>query len=149
MVRNQIQFEHIATILVVAIILIVGYSSEDTPTNTTSSKGKQEFCDSDSQITHRKDNKDSVQTINSEKFVHNSASGLDVSINPWYDKGYGQGWEDGYEDGIENLRDDSYDDDCNYRGKKRKQYQLGYAEGYEAGFDDGFSDSDLGEEEEE
>ena len=94
-------------------------------------------------------NLDSLKAHSISNTQHNSYSGIDVSVNPYYDEGYEQGLEDGYNDGIENLRGDSYDDSCRYKGKKRKEYELGYEEGYEAGFDDGFSDSDYDSEEAE
>ena len=94
-------------------------------------------------------NLDSLKANSISDTQHNCYSGIDLSVNPYYDEGYEQGQEDGYNDGIENLRGDSYDDSCRYRGKKRKEYELGYEEGYETGFDDGFSDSDYDSEDEE
>ena len=94
-------------------------------------------------------NRDSLNSNSISDTRHNCYSGIDFSVNPYYDAGYEQGQEDGYNDGIENLRGDSYDDSCRYKGKKRKEYELGYEEGYETGFDDGFADSDFGSEEEE
>ena len=94
-------------------------------------------------------NLDSLKSNSISNTQHKGFSGIDVSVNPYYDEGYEQGQEDGYNDGIENLRGDSYDDSCRYKGKKRKEYELGYEEGYETGFDDGFADSDYDSEEEE
>lgn len=93
-------------------------------------------------------NLDSLNSNSISDTHHYSCSGIDLSVNPYYDAGYEQGQEDGYNDGVENLRGDSYDDSCRYKGKKRKEYELGYEEGYETGFDDGFADSDFGSEEE-
>lgn len=92
---------------------------------------------------------DSLRSYSISNTRHNNSSGIDVSVNPYYDEGYEQGQEDGYNDGIENLRGDSYDDACRYKGKARSEYELGYEEGYDTGFDDGFSDSDYDSEEEE
>lgn len=94
-------------------------------------------------------NRDSLNSNSISDTHHNSYSGINLSVNPYYDAGYEQGQEDGYDDGVQNLRGDSYDDACLYKGKARKEYELGYEEGYETGFDDGFSDSDYNSEEEE
>ena len=94
-------------------------------------------------------NLDSLKANSISNTQHNGCSGINLSVNPYYDAGYEQGHEDGYNDGVENLRGDSYDDACRYKGKKRKEYELGYEEGYEAGFDDGFAYSDYDSEDEE
>lgn len=92
---------------------------------------------------------DSLRVDSISRTHHSNHSGLDISVNPYYDEGFEQGQEDGYNDGIENLRGDSYDDACYYKGKALREYELGYEEGYETGFDDGFADSDYDSEDEE
>lgn len=94
-------------------------------------------------------NVDSLRHLPTFTKSNNEKSGVDISVNPYYDEGYDNGMEDGYNDGRENVRGDSYDDSSNYRGSKRNEYELGYEEGYEAGFDDGFADSSYDSEEEE
>lgn len=136
----------------VAVIFLLGCSSKEK--NTTSDSSAHSVEESGyGQVPQSTEvpmvNSDSLNSSFISNTHHNNCSGIDLSVNPYYDAGYEQGQEDGYNDGIENLRGDSYDDSCRYKGKKRKEYELGYEEGYEAGFDDGFANSDFDSEEEE
>lgn len=147
MVKNK-KHNALGTLLIGMMLVTSGCTSKDSSRSTGVSSETENILDSTSAIVLKNDSsKDFLSSSNVS--AHGSHSGIDVSVNPYYDKGYEQGHEDGYNDGLDNLRGDSYDDDCSYRGKKRKEYELGYEEGYDAGFDDGFSDSDFGSEEEE
>ena len=87
-------------------------------------------------------NTDSLWVISISNTSHKVTSGIDVSVNPYYDAGYEQGQEDGDNDGLENLRGESNDDACRCRGRKRKDYELGYEEGFDNGFVDNGYDSE-------
>ncbi len=137
----------------VASMLFLGCSSNSTPSNQTAEDTANIYESSEEQnsqpFPNVNVNLDSLRANSISDIQNNSRSGIDVSVNPYYDAGYEQGQEDGYDDGIENLRGDSYDDSSRYKGKARREYELGYEEGYEAGFDDGFADSDYDSEDEE
>lgn len=134
------------------IVFLFGCSSKEknTQRNSTARTVEYKMYEQESQsIQGPSVNLDSLKSHSVRDTQHNGNSGIDLSVNPYYDEGYDQGQEDGYNDGVENLRGDSYDDSCRYKGEKRKEYEQGYEEGYEAGFDDGFVDSDYDSEDEE
>lgn len=136
----------------VALALLLGCSTKEknTPRGSSSQRVEENIYGQETQVILEVPiNLDSLKANSISNTQHSCYSGIDVSVNPYYDEGFDQGQEDGYNDGIENLRGDSYDDACRYKGKKRKEYELGYEEGYEAGFDDGFADSDCNSEDEE
>lgn len=132
----------------VVLALLVGCSSKEKNAPMKFSNSSFESNNSQSAIERNKI-LDSLRYNTISNTQHNNYSGVDISVNPYYDAGYEQGHEDGYNDGLEKIRGDSFDDSCRYKGKKRKEYELGYEEGYEAGFDDGFGDSDFDSEDEE
>lgn len=136
----------------VGVILFVACSSKNTPGNKvvedTACVYGEENITSES-VQQPTISLDSLRVNSISNTQHSNHSGLDISVNPYYDEGFEQGQEDGYNDGIENLRGDSYDDSNRYKGKKRKEYELGYEEGYDTGFDDVFADSDYDSEDEE
>lgn len=133
--------------------LTIGCSSKSPSDSSATDASWQKEQENDAPALRTMDSKrldmDSLRSLSVSSQDHKRKSGVDISVNPYYDEGYDNGLEDGYYDGQENIRGDSYDDSSDYHGRKRKEYELGYEEGYEAGFDDGFADSDYDSEDEE
>lgn len=109
------------------IVFLFGCSSKEknTQRNSTARTVEYKMYEQESQsIQGPSVNLDSLKSHSVRDTHHNGNSGIDLSVNPYYDEGYDQGQEDGYNDGVENLRGDSYDDSCRYKGENERSTNL-------------------------